>query len=199
MTRRRWFTLGGMMVVALVLAFPLQDVIRETIIIPAAYFGWVLGILYQSIPQTFTWLTVVFILSMFLLRSLATSQFRLPRRKLKTPPQSGQVEGLAESLTRVRKGTYYKWQIANRLGRLARDFLILRGDRDGVKDHSPLAGRGWHPTKKVDTYLDVGLRGSFAHFPSPRFSFMPSDPTPLDVDVDEVLDFLETQIKTNST
>ena len=199
LTRRQWFTLSGVVVIALVLAFFLQDVIRETIIVPIAYLGWVFGILYQSLSQSVTWLAVVFVLALFLLRSLATTRFRLPRRKPKIPPALGQVEGLAQSLTRVRKGTYYKWQIANRLGRLARDFLILRGDRAGIKDHTPLTGRGWKPSKKVDKYLDIGLHGSFAHFPSPRFGFMPTEPTPLDVEVDEVLDFLESQIKTNST
>ena len=144
-------------------------------------------------------IALVFVFALSLLRSLSAIQFRLPKKKLELRPPQGPVEDFAKSLSRVKNGNYYKWLVANRLGRLARDFLVLRGDRASIKEHTPLAGRGWHPSEDVDKYLDVGLRGSFSHFPSPRFRFIPSDPTPLDVDVDEVLDFLEKQIKTNST
>lgn len=196
MTRRQWFALSGAAMIALLLAFPLQDVIREAIIVPLAYFAWVLGVLYQSIPQSYIWLGLVFVLSLFLLRSLTSVQFRLPRRRSQSKPIFGQVEALSESLARLDKGNYYKWQVANRLGRLARDFLILLGERE-ERSHRHLSGSGWQPEEHVDKFIDVGLRGSFAQFPSPRFPFMRAEPTPLDVEVDDVLDFLETQIKKN--
>jgi hypothetical protein len=195
MTSRRWLALGGVVVIALILAFPLRDVIRKTIIVPLAYIWWALGVLYQSFPQVVIWILLMVVITFMLLGSLTGIRLRTPREKLKAKPVLGQVEALAEGLDKIRRGTYYKWQIANRLGRLARDFLIQRGDRADVKDLSPLSGRDWLPSKPVDAYLDTGLHGSFADFPNQPWRFRPPEPTPLDIDVEEAVEFLESQIK----
>jgi hypothetical protein len=197
MTRRRWLTLGGVALIALILAFPLQDVIRKTVIVPLAYLWWALGVLYQSFPQVVVWILLLVLIAFMLLGSLAGIRKRAPRKEPKVEPALGQVEDLAEELVKMRRGTYYKWHIANRLGRLARDFLIHRGDRADTKDLSPLAGRDWQPSKPVDAYLDTGLRGSFADFPNQPWRFRRPEPTPLDIDVDEVVEFLESQIRTD--
>jgi hypothetical protein len=199
MTRRRWLALGGTVVIALILAFPLQDVIRKTVIVPLAYLWWALGVLYQSIPQIVTWILLIVLISFIFIGSFASDRKRIPREDVKVKPPTGQVEGLAAGLVKMRRGTYYKWQVANRLGRLARDFLIQRGDRANTRDQSPLLGRDWQPSAPVDAYLDTGLRGSFADFPNQPWRFRPPDPTPLDIDVHEVVEFLESQIQARST
>jgi hypothetical protein len=130
-----------------------------------------------------------------LLGSLTGLEMRAPREKLKAKPRLGQVEILAEGLDKTRRGTYYKWQIAHRLGRLARDFLIQRGDRTDVKDLGPLSGRDWQPSEPVNAYLDAGLHGSFADFPNQPWRFRRPEPTPLDIDVEVAVEFLESQIK----
>jgi len=198
-TRRRWFTLGGVIIIAVIMAFPLQDMIRKTVIVPLAYLWWALGVLYQSFPQIVVWILLIILISFMLLGSLSTDRKRTPREELKVKPSLGQVEGLAEGLGKMRRGTYYKWQIANRLSRLARDFLILRGERADTKDRGPLTGHDWHPSQPVDAYLDTGLRGSFADFPNSRWWFTRPQPTPLDIDVNEVVEFLEGQIKVNGS
>lgn len=198
MTRRRWLTLGGVVLIAIVMAFPLQDMIRKTVIVPLAYLWWALGVLYRSFPQVVVWILLVVLIGFTLLGSLSTDRKRKPREELKVKPALGQVEGLAAGLVKMRTGTYYKWKIANRLGHLARDFLIQRGDRAGVKDLSPLSGLDWNPSEPVDAYLDTGLRGSFADFPNSRWRLGPPAPTPLDIDVEEVVKFLESQIKPQS-
>ena len=198
MTRRRWLTLGAAVGIALILAFPLQEVVRKTVILPLAYLWWALGVLYRSFPQVVVWVVLVILIAFTLLGSLTSDRKRIQREEPKVKPPLGQVEGLAQNLVKMRRGTYYKWQVANRLGRLARDFLILRGDRADTRDRSPLAGHDWHPTEPIDAYLDTGLRGSFADFPNPRWSFGKPEPTPLDMDVNEVVEFLEGKIKTNN-
>ena len=194
MTRGRWLTLGGVLVIALILAFPLQDVIRKTVIVPLAYLWWVLGVLYHSIPQVVVWILLIVIIALMLTGSFVEGRKRKPPEEPRIKPSSGQVEGLAVNLVKMRKGTYYKWQVANRLGRLARDFLIQRGERAGTRDLSPLSGHAWQPSAPIDAYLDTGLRGSFADYPNRFWRFRPPEPTPLDIDVVEVVEFLEAQI-----
>jgi Ca2+/Na+ antiporter len=197
-TRRRWITLSGVVIIALILAFPLQDVIRKTVVVPLAYLWWALGVLYQSIPQVVIWILLIVLIALMLMGSFASDRKRNPPDDPKVKPPPGQVQGLTKNLVKMRRSTYYKWKVANQLGRLARDFLILRGDRASTKDLSPLTGRDWQPSEPIDAYLDTGLHGSFADFPNQPWSFRRPEPTPLDIDVEEVVKFLESQINVNS-
>lgn len=198
MTRKRWLTLGGVVVIALILAFPLQDVIQKVLIVPLAYLWWALGVLYRSFPQVVVWILLVILITFLLLGSLAGKRKRISREEKKARPAIGQIELLAANLNKMRKGTYYKWQVANQLGRLARDFLIQRGDRARTRDISPLSGNDWYPPAHIDAYLDTGLRGSFADYPNQPWPFRRPEPTPLDIDVNDAVEFLESQIRSNS-
>jgi len=195
MTRRRWIAMGGVVVIALILAFPLQDVIRKTVIVPLAYLWWALGVLYRSFPQAVVWILLIILIAFILLGSLSSNVKSVNRDENKQKSILGKVEGLAEGLVKMQRGNYYKWQIAHRLGRLARDFLIQRGDRTSTKDHSPLTGRDWHPSKAVDAYLEAGLNGSFADYPNPTWLFSSPQTTPLDLDVIEAVKYLESQME----
>jgi hypothetical protein len=198
MTRQRVFLLGGVLLVAFVLAFALQDLVRLALVIPLAYVWWVFELLFGAVPQVMIWGIFVFLIAILLFNSLTT---RTVRRKLvreKSKPHLGNVEMLAQFIERSRQGIYIKWQVANRLGRLARDFLIQRGDRIDAKVIGSLTGRDWHPSEPVRAYLETGLNGSFADYPSARRFFSHPQPTPLDLDVSEAVDFLEGQMKSTN-
>ena len=195
MTRKQILTLGGLLFLALVLAFSLQNVIKSTFVVPLAYLWWALGVFYSTLPQVVLWGGLVILTLFLLLKSLISSKKRESFVKRKTGARQGNIEVLAVSLEKTRDSIYNKWKVANRLGRLARELLIQRGDRENTKVIAPLVGRDWCPSEPVNEYLDVGLNGSFANYPKPRWRFSRPQPTPLDIDVDEVVEFLETQIK----
>jgi uncharacterized membrane protein len=196
MKRAQVIAIVAALVTALVLAFALQDVIRETVIIPMAYLWWVLGLYYHSLPQIIIWVVLIVIVVFMLLGSLSTEYMRKGSVKSDTRPLQGPIESLAVSIEKARGGIYIKWQIAHRLGNLARDLLIQRGDRANVKDVGPLTGRDWHPSHPVDEYLEVGLNGSFADYPNPSWPFRRPQRTPLDLDINEATEFLEAQMET---
>lgn len=197
MTRRQALTLGGVGLIALILAFPLQDVIRTVVVIPLAYVWWVLGVLYRSIPQVAVWILLILLIALMLMGSFANERKRRPLEDPEVKVAAGQVQGLAESLSKMRKSTYYKWKVANQLGRLARDLLVLRGERAGLKDFSPLSGHDWRPSASIDAYLESGLHGSFTDFPNGSWPLRgTAQSTPLDIEVEDVVRFLESQIRT---
>lgn len=197
MNRMRIFILAGALALALVLAFAMQEVIRETVIIPLTYFMWVLGIYYRAFPQIILWVCLVVIVLLMLFGSLDSNFPRKEQVEDESKPVQGPVEGLAVLLEKARGGIYVKWQVAHRLGKLARDLLIQRGDRVNSKVVAPLSGRDWRPSDTVGEYLEVGLNGSFADYPNPRWPFSRPQKTPLDLDVNEAVEFLEEQMETN--
>jgi hypothetical protein len=94
-----------------------------------------------------------------------------------------------------RGGIYYKWLVANRLGKDAREILAQRDGHAVSKKFGRLNGNHWHPPQEIDSYLESGLNGSFADYPQPRLGTKPQ-PAPWDVDPQLVIDYLENEMET---
>jgi hypothetical protein len=193
---RRWLILIGSLIIAGILAFPLRETIHETIVIPAAFIGWNLSLLYRLYSQGIWWAVVIFIVLIMLVFSLVPQSNLRRRAGSRSKPPQGQVEGLTIWLRRAQGGIYFKWLIANKLGKLAYQTLVYRENGRARSVFAPLVGTDWEPTKELQEYLETGLHGSFADFPSARRRLGAPQQTPLDHDVAKAVDFLESQIDT---
>jgi hypothetical protein len=189
---RRLLIVAGIVVIAALLAFPLRETIYDTIVVPAAFIFWGLKLFYRSFAQLiWWWLSVVFVVFMLIFSLLPRGEAR-PRRQTKSKPKRGQVEDLAIWLGRADHGTYFKWLVANRLGKLAYQMLLHRESGRPRSVFAPLVGTDWKPSKELQSYLETGLHGSFSDYPTPRRFTTPSK-TPLDHEIGEVVEFLESQ------
>lgn len=196
MNVRRWLAVVGVIVGAVLLAFPLRPVVHQLIVIPLAYLLWALGILYLSLPQVLWWIGIVLLILFILGKSLLPDV--KPKRKFVQIEKNerGGVESLAAALQKSNKGVYFKWLVANRLGRLAQQMLVQRGHGKPRSPFEPLAGDGWKSTPEIQTYLEKGLHGSFAEFPNSHWNTIaPPVKTSLDHNVDEVVEFLESKVE----
>ena len=190
---QRGLILAGIIMIAALLAFPLRGTIYEIIVIPIAYIAWNLDLLYRSFSQGTWWSLIIFIVLFVLIFSLLPKSSFHNRVEQKVKPAQGQVESLAIWLGKAEKGVYFKWLIANRLGKLAYQILLHRESGRPRSVFMPLWGADWEPRKELQQYLETGLHRSFADFPnSSRLSAPP--PTPLDLNVAEAVDFLEAQV-----
>lgn len=186
--------LGGVLLVAGLLAFPLREVVNQVLVVPLAYIWWLLGLLYRSFDQVWVWFAVALILIVTLLQSL-WPDFKPSRPEVPYfRAERGRVEALAAALKRTKKGIYFKWLVANRLGKLAYQILLQREHGKPRSVFAPLVGEGWDPEPEVQGYLEKGLHGSFAEFPNSYWTaFAPPQKTPLDHDVHAVVEFLESK------
>lgn len=196
--KHRWIALVVLAGIAFALAFPLQGVALKMIVAPLMHLGWLLGILYRAVPQFWVWnglMVVVFLITLLSLVDIPSSRRKPGRRK---KPEPGPIKSLADSIRKHDQGIYFKWRLANRIGFMARDWLAYRERREKKWQANALEGRGWHPNEDVREYLDVGLNGSFADYPRPRIPFRKRPPTPLDIDPNEALDYLESHMEAGS-
>lgn len=192
---RRLLLLIGVLIVAGLLAFPLRQMIYESVVVPAAFIAWNLNLLYRSFSQGIWWAAiVVIVLFMLLFSLLPPSKFRRSR-EAKRKPAPGQVEDLAASLGKAEQGIYFKWVIANRLGKLAYQILLQRESGRPRSVFAPLIGADWEPREELQSYLETGLHGSFADYPQVNRAFGKPQKTPLDLDVTEAVEFLESQVE----
>lgn len=193
--RRRYLLLFGVLVIAALLAFPLRDAIYKVVIVPLAFLAFQLGLMYRSLSQGVWWWVLVAVVLFLLLISLLPPMKPSPRREPRSKPRVGQVEELTIWLRRVRGGTYFKWLVANRLGKLAYQMLIHRESGRPRSVFAPLVGLDWKPSKELQAYLEHGLHGSFADFPHSGSPFNARPVTPLDFEVRQAVEFLESQLE----
>jgi hypothetical protein len=192
--RRLVWIAAAILLLSWVLAFPLRDVLERLVIVPVAYLLWVLGVFYRVMPQVLWWVLLSLAVLIMLLGSLAPGERIEVLRQLHRPPEKGQVEELAGSIQKSNKGVYFKWIVANRLGKLAYSMLVQREGERSRSVFAPLAGPGFEPSARLRTYLESGLHGSFSDYPEAERARLFTS-SPLDFEAEEALKFLESQME----
>jgi hypothetical protein len=185
MTRSRWLLVACATALSGILAFFLRDVVYAVLIVPAAYLFWVAGLIYSLIPQLYLWILSLIGLAMLVVYNFAPEGGGTRRKEQRRKRGQGQVEALAIWLARTNKGNYFKWQIANRLGLIAR----------GLRVTSEWRSRSLSNNADTEKYLEAGLNTSFIDYPRPTNRFQRPAPTPLDLDPEKVVEYLELQME----
>lgn len=194
LTRRGLIVLGVVLIAAL-LAFPLRGVVHQLIVVPVSYLLWLLSLIYLALPQALWWVGVT-LLVLFLLGKSLLIEIKTPRQPVTINRiDRGKVESLAVAMQKSNRGIYFKWLVANRLGKLAHHILQQRENGKERSVFAPLVGEGWEPSTGLQQYLEKGLHGSFADFPNSGYKyFIRPQKTTLDQDVGEVIEFLESNV-----
>ena len=187
----------GIVIIAALMAFPLRDTIYETVVVPLAFVTWELGLLYHSLSQAIWWWLVVGLVVFMLVSSLLS--YLQPRRKEKERSRlkRGPVEDLAIWMGRAQGGVYFKWLIANRLGKLAYQMLLHRESGRPRSVFAPLIGADWQPSKELQNYLEIGMHGSLSEFSAPNCFFSAQPKTPMDYEIIHAIEFLEMQVESD--
>ena len=187
MSRLRWPLVLGILAISAVLGYVLRDLIYQLVVVPLAYLVWLLSFYYSAIPQWIIWTLLLVILLVGVMWSLLPSAPVRGRREVLRRASEGEVEALVIWMNKARHGNYFKWQLANRMGRIVRRL----GDLSGGRVASP-------SDEAVEKYLDAGLNYSFVDFPTPRNRFAPAAKTPLDADPKRVVEYLESLMEKSS-
>jgi hypothetical protein len=213
--RDRLLLLGLVLIVAIPLALVLSGFARQVIVVPLLYVVWVGRLLVQSIPQFFLWAGFLLIVLILAARSLRAQRSTTKRRRRAreglegTTGYSGQVAVWARRVHLAAGGSYYyRWYLAQQLGKLAQDVLAYRRrlaptqTRPFVTFSPEGSGRGSDIPPEVRAYLEASWR---ATLPRPaRLPFISRllhhlrlrpEISPLDLDPEQVVQFLERELE----
>lgn len=185
---RRPIALLGFLLLAALLTPLAQRVAHWLFLEPLAYYWWGIKQIIRVIPDSFYWLFFLVCFGLLALVFLMLDIFRYRTRPEKPVTPRGPVAYLAENIDRSGQSNYFKWVIANRLANIA---LRLRWDESlaGPDAVAPLAA------PHVQAYLNHGLLSSFMDYRQKRKWFDRNRETPFDVDVRDVIDYLESQME----
>ena len=193
--RPNWiWRLSAAALLGAVLAYFAREAISKAIVLPLSYAWWVAGVLFRSVPQMLFWILGSALVLMLFVDSLLPRLVTYSRALAARRVHRGQVEALAEWILNAPRGTYLKWLVANRLGKTAREILAQRDGEPVAVRAGPLAGRDWAPPNDVARFLDSGVNASFADFPRRRGPWSPPPQSPLDLDPEVVIRYLEGQM-----
>lgn len=189
MRRRQMMLIGAAVIIAGIMAFPLRALVNDLVISPLTYLIWVGGVYYQAIPEVVVWIILLVIVLSIFAGSYAGTWHREERSQVKKRPKMGQIETLAGWISQPGRGNYFNWQVARLLGEAACRLL-------GLPEHSNRLN--WsgspEPSQNVRDYLEASLNTTFADYPLPS-PFRGRKPTPFDLNLEEVITFLESQLE----
>jgi hypothetical protein len=171
------------LLLSIALAFVARDLAYDLIVLPLSYLGWQLALLFHAVSEIVWWTALVVLIALLIAWQLVPELKPAAGRPGGHRPAGGQVAAVALWLVRSRTSNYFKWQLANRLGRVSKRLDELVGRHaDSEANGTAVAG-----------YLAAGLEHSFVDFPSSPRLFRRPAVTALDVDLRQVVGYLESR------
>jgi hypothetical protein len=195
MKSRRYLLAILVTLIVALMAFLLQDVIHRFVVMPLAYLWWMVQTYVSVIPQVFLWILLLAIMVMMVITNmLSWISFARQFQQISKAAQSP-LEILAHWISNPGKGNYYRWMVANRLGKLGVDLDVHLENRENEGLLDEVDGAGQMPSELVQRYLKAGLEESFVDYPLPPLPFLRRKVTPFDLDVEPVVKFLEAKME----
>lgn len=190
--RARLFRLALLLILAALLTPFLKDFIRDVLLLPLLYAAWLARIIFETIPQVAIWIIFLVVALLVALRSLSGGRaVRLDSRE--TPVRvTGRIESWARLVDQAGQEHYARWRLAREMRKLTLAILasekqlsqeqVMRALQDNRLDLPP----------EIRAYLQASMT-SFSYFSPTRFWFWqkPTRPSDLDLDPEQVLQFLE--------
>jgi len=198
-------TIMALAALILLLAIPLRlallDLARDVLAVPLLYFFQIGQIVLRAIPQLPLWALLIVIALFIATGSLARKHEAARKRGEVKTTHTGPVQVVARWIDQRERGYYFRKRLAHRLGRLAVEALAPH-ERFTPRQTCQLLNRLNAPPE-VCAYLLAGLGPEFAEVPRPANPLaklrdllkMSTRNTPLDLDPDKVVRFLERQLE----
>lgn len=186
---RNWLPLGLLLFLALVLTLWLRDTVAD-MLVPLYYLYWIGRRLLETIPQVVIWALFLFVVLLLAAGSLFSSRPAKLSRRRRAPAREDRIAGWVKLLHQADRETYYKWQLAQRLQELTLD-LVSHDERLPHKQvRQQLMSSHLDLPPEVEAYLQASLI-SFSNFIGAESRYSSRQGSPLDLDPEQVVRFLE--------
>jgi hypothetical protein len=192
--KRTLLYISIVVILAIILAPYTWKIVRSLLFEPASYNWWFFQQFSHIFPQSLYWI--------FLIGSLGVVSVLLIIYRLWSPRwgdqkierEKGPIKALADLCELSEKSHYAKWIIANRVARTSQQ-LFARVFRNKGEISLQLSDYKDVLPENIMMYLLAGLDNSHMNPKSKRFFWSKKEQSPLDIDLDQVISFLESQLE----
>jgi hypothetical protein len=175
-------------VITAIALFSFRKMIVGAVVRVAAYMVWSLNVVGSVIPQQVLWILMLLLILYIAVGSFYGKKSEGGSIQKNATPVIGPVEARARWIEERQRGTFFKWQLANLLGKVHQN--IQESVRYGSSKNAP------HIPAQVQNYLNAGLTTSYVDYAVPTI-FQKTELTPLDIELEQVVDYLEEQMEIN--
>jgi hypothetical protein len=152
----------------------------------ASYLVWTVNVMGVVIPQQILWAFLLILILYIAIGSFYGKRYREEKSPENQSPVIGAVEAMAGYIEERHRGIYFKWQIAHLLGKIQQ--TIQQNASRGTSSRIPL------PSDSVQAFLDAGVNTSYVDYAPDGFS-LKNISTPFDIELEQVVDYLEEQME----
>jgi hypothetical protein len=195
----KYVVLAAVLLAGFLLAFFVHDFFRELLLYPLVYLYWSIRIIYEGVPGVIWWGIAIALLVLLALKSLTRrGESEQPAEDYAdislTRPQTWMRQ-----LKKTKHGDYFKWQLAREISQLTlahianNERLTLEQAQvkltDGQLDLPP----------HIQAYLAAGtLARSYGNYTQIESQLrLPGTKSPLDMNPEEIVSYLESKLELN--
>ena len=195
--KARWIIISISLVIIVGLAYLLKDFLRDNLYVPIIDMVRFVSVLLQSMPQAFWWWLVLFILAIY-----AAWVFLTRRKSVPSSSQSG-TRNLSRAMVwiqwieRSKRGDYSRWLLARQIAQLALQ-IIAHQEKQPVEWAKEEIISSWFQLPAgVEDFIKTGITTpTFPQYTDLiRRKGRKKGREPLELKVDEVVQFLENSMK----
>ncbi len=191
------------LVLAAALGLALREFVGDAILMPILFVAWFARLVFNSVPGWAWWAWFVIIAIIVAQRSLRVRPRDTERRREGRVPVTGPVGAWTERLRATRsRNPYFRWLLARDLAEVSTELAEVQALRRATQgdNERPADSTALNAPPEIAAYLRMGL-GTPPSGPArpPARITRPwrfkQELTPLDVDPEKVITFLEGQLE----
>ncbi len=194
MKRNHFTIISVLLILGLILAPLAYQLFHMILLVPTVNYLWGIKQVIRILPQSLYWILIVASLGMIVV-ILQIKNLVMGRSKSKVAPDTkSPIKYLSENITLSEKSNYFKWVVANHLANLSLEikYREKENNKNGPQDDSRME---LPPPSFIKKYFNAGLQNSFMDYRKKRKLFGKSDDTPFDIQLEDVIRYLESQME----
>lgn len=176
----------ALLILIAILLYPVRRAVAGAVMSFASYLVWTVNVMGVVIPQQILWAFLLILILYIAVGSFYGKRYREEKIPEDQSPVVGVVEAMAGYIEERHRGIYFKWQIAHLLGKIQQ--TIQENASRGTSSRIPL------PSERVQAFLDAGVNTSYVDYAPDGFS-LKNISTPFDIELEQVVDYLEEQME----
>jgi len=176
----------ALLILVAILLYPVRRAVAGAVMSFASYLVWTVNVMGVVIPQQILWAFLLILILYIAVGSFYLKRYREEKSPEDQSPVVGAVEAMAGYSEERHRGIYFKWQIAHLLGKIQQ--TIQQNASRGTSSRIPL------PSDRVQAFLDAGVNTSYVDYAPDGFS-LKNISTPFDIELEQVVDYLEEQME----
>jgi hypothetical protein len=193
MWRQRLILILALAAAVEIVALGIRGLLEDALITPLLYLIWGAIRIVESIPQGVIWITFVLAASVVALVSIWSARREEVRRNIDDIPRGRVYEWLRLALL-AQQHDYSRWRMAQRLMLLLAETIAARERIDLRVARQRIASDTLDAPQHVVAFLRTGLD---SYRPRQRTLLSHGELSPLDVDLEQVVDAVEHLVRNN--